>query len=79
MNVQQNNIDVDHQWKGQDHLQPLPEHLPSSTSCSHRPAPWWMMLVVVRDDGEVWRRQGMVMMRVKDEDGRGFKNPTVGF
>ena len=46
MNEQQNNIDDDHQWKGQDHLQPPPEHLPSSTSCSHRPAPWWMMLVV---------------------------------
>ena len=26
-----------------------------------------------RDDGEVCRRQGMVMMRVKDEDGRGQK------
>lgn len=63
MNEQQNNIDDDHQWKGQDHLQPPPEHLPSSTSCSHRPAPWRMMLVV-RDDGEVLRRQGMVMMKM---------------
>ena len=32
-------IMIDHRWKGQDHLQQFLEHLPSSTSCSHRQAP----------------------------------------
>ena len=49
---------IDHHWKGQDHLQQLLEHLPSSTSCSHTQAPKEAMK----------KKKMMVKILVKDAD-----------